>query len=182
MGSLYLVPDGGEIARRRKLVPAGRVVEAWPDLQAAGQFWMGETSKALLDAAGTTPLPVTLSLDDRLVAIYYGPRLRDVESLPFEESLRTRVLSARGIAGAWITFDQFGARTVHESEGPTDPIFFLRRPAGTTAHVWRLFSRRAEAQSYMTEHFGHDREGREWADALPVESFAELLERHAVRG
>jgi hypothetical protein len=181
MGRLYLVPDAGEIAQRRKLVPAGRMVEAWPDLDVAGQFWMGETSKALLDQVGT-PLPITLSLDEGLVPIYYGPRLRDLESLPFEESLRTRVLSARGIAVAWITFDQFGARTVHEPQGPTDPIFFLRRPAGTTAHIWRLFTRRTEAQGYMTEHFGHDPEGQEWAEALPVESFEELLERHAVRG
>jgi hypothetical protein len=181
MGRLYLVPDAGEIAGRRKLVPTGRPVEAWPDLYAAGQFWMGETSKALLDETGT-PLPVTLCLDDRLVPIYYGPGLRDVESLPFEESLRTRVLSAHGIAVAWITFDRFGARIEHEPEGPTDPIFFLRRPAGTMAHVWRLFTRRTEAQGYMTEHFSHDREGQQWAETLPVESFEELLERHAVRG
>ncbi len=179
MGRLYLVQDAGEIARRRKLVPAGRMVEAWPDVHAEGQAWMGETSKALLDEVGT-PLPVTLFLDAGLVPIYYGPRLRDVESLPFEESLRTRVLSARGIAVAWITFDQFGVRTVHEPQGPADPIFFLRRPAGATAHIWRLFSRRTEAQGYMTVHFGH--EGQEWAEALPVESFEELLERYRVRG
>jgi len=179
MGRLYLVQDAGEIARRRKLLPSGRVVEAWPDIDAGGHFWISETSKALLDEVGM-PLPVTLSLDDGLVPIYYGPRLRDVESLPFEESLRTRVLSERGIAVAWITLDRFGTRTAHEPEGPADPIFFLRRPAGTTAHIWRLFSRRTDAQSYMAEHFGQ--EGQEWADALPVESFGELLERHAVRG
>jgi hypothetical protein len=181
MGRLFLVPDSGEIVRRRKLVPAGGMVEAWPDLHAGGQFWMGETSKALLDGVGT-PLPVTLFLDDALVPVYYGPRLRDVESLPSEESLRTRVLSARGIAVAWITFDQFGRRPVHEPPGPADPVFFLRRPAGSTAHIWRLFSARTEAQRYMCERFGHDDEGREWAEAIPVENFAELLDRHATRG
>jgi len=179
MGQLYLVPDAGEIARRRKLVPTGRVVEAWQDALAGGQFWMSEATKALLDEAGA-PLPITLSLEASLVPIYYGPGLRDVESLPFEESLRTRVLSARGIAVAWITFDPSGARTVHEPQGPLDPIFFLRRPAGTTAHIWRLFSRRTEAHDYMTEHFG--REGQEWAEALPAETFEQLLERHAAPG
>jgi hypothetical protein len=180
MGRLYLVPDAGEIGRRRKLVAPGRMVEAWADLHAEGQFWMGETSKAWLDEVGA-PLPVTLSLDDALVPIYYGPRLRDVESLPFEESLRTRVLSARGIAVAWITFDRFGSRTDHEPEGPSDPIFFLRRPAGGIAHIWRLFTRRTEAQGYMREHLD-DREGQEWADTVPVETFDELLARHATRG
>ena len=181
MARLYLVADDGEISRRRKLVPPGRLVEAWPDLYAAGQFWIGEASKTLLDGAGP-PLPVRLSLDGAVVPIYYGPRLRDLESLPLEESLQTRVLSARGIAVAWITFDQFGTRTVYEPKGPTDPIFFLRRPAGTAAHIWRLFRHRSEAHVYMAEYYGRDSEGREWAETLPVETFEELLERHAARG
>jgi hypothetical protein len=179
MGRLYLMPDAGEIARRRTLLPAGRLVEAWPDVRVGGQVWMGETSKALLDEIGP-PLPVTLSLDEGLVAIYYGPRLRDLESLPFEESLRPRVLSAHGIAVAWITLDQTGVRIVHEPQGPEDPVFFLRRPGGTTAHIWRLFSARREALGFMTEHFGL--EGQEWAAGLPVESFEELLDRHAADG
>ena len=181
MGRLYLVADAGEIARRRKLVPSDQLVEAWPDPYVLGQFWMGETAKALLDGAGS-PLPVMLSLDGALVPVYYGPRLRDVESLPLEESLRTRVVSARGIAVAWITVDQFGARTAYQPNGPTDPVFFLRRPAGSAAHIWRLFRERTEAHAYMAEFYGADSEGREWAETLPAGTFDELLERHAVRG
>ena len=180
MAQLYLVADAGEIARRRKLVPPGHLVEAWPDLYAGGLFWMGQASKELLDAVGP-PLPVTRSLDGALVPIYYGPRLQDVESLPLEESLRTRVLSTHGIAVAWITVDQFGVRTVYEPAGPTDPIFFLRRPACTAAHIWRLFRNRREAHVYMAEYYGRDSEGREWAGALPAETFEDLLERHAAR-
>jgi len=181
MARLYLVVDDGEIPRRRKLVPRGRLVEAWPDLYVTGRFWMGETSKALLDGVGA-PLPLTFWLDGALVPIYYGPRLRDVESLPLEESLQARVLSAHGVAVAWITFDQFGVRTVYEPTGPTDPIFFLRRPAGTTAHIWRLFRNRREAHVYMGEYYGRESEGREWADTLAVDTFEELLQRHGVPG
>jgi hypothetical protein len=177
---LYLVSDAGEIARRRKLLPPGQLVEAWPDLYAGGQFWVGETSRAVLDGVGP-PLPVQLSLAGALVPIYYGPRLRDLASLPLEESLRTRVLSARGVAVAWITLDQWGARTEYEPAGPTDPIFFLRRPAGTAAHIWRLFRQRRECRAYMTEYYGRDAEGRDWAEALAVETFEELIERHAMR-
>jgi hypothetical protein len=181
MGRLHLVSDAAEIMRRRKLVPAGQIVEAWPDLHVAGQYWMGATSKACLDEAGP-PLTPVLSLDAHLVPIYYGSQLRDVESLPLEESLQTRVLSARGIAVTWITFDRFGERTAHEPEGPMDPVFFLRRPAATTAHVWRLFRLGAEARRYMAEEQAWDGEGREWAEALPAQTFEELIERHAVRG
>ena len=62
MGKLYLVADAGEIARRRRLVPAGRLVEAWPDLHTKGEFWMGEDAKALLDATGD-PLRPKLELE-----------------------------------------------------------------------------------------------------------------------
>jgi hypothetical protein len=176
---IYLLSDAGEITRRRKLV-AGRLVEVWPDLYVAGRFWMGETSREVLDSAGPA-LPIELSLDEARVPIYYGPRLRDVESLPAEESLRARVASAHGIAVAWITLDQWGDRTVYEPAGPTDPVFFLRRPAGTSAHIWRLFRARREAEAYMAEYFGKDAEARSWAAALPVDGFDELLERGAAR-
>jgi hypothetical protein len=136
---------------------------------------------AALDGAGA-PLAVKLSLDGAAVPIYYGPRLQDVESLPLEESLQARALSAHGIAVAWITLDRFGERTMYEPTGPTDPIFYLRRPAGQAAHIWRLFRNRTEARVYMTEYYGRDSEGREWAEALDVEAFEELLRRHATAG
>lgn len=181
MAWLYLVSGASEIAGRRKLLGPGRLVETWPDLYVAGDFWVGETAKALLDGVAT-PLAIKLTVDGSAVPIYYGPRLAEVESLPMEESLRARVLSAHGIAVAWITVDQFGQRTVYEPRGPADPIFFLRRPAGTTAHIWRLFTQRREAHVYMAEYYGKDSEGREWAEALPVETFDELVGRHGVPG
>jgi hypothetical protein len=115
------------------------------------------------------------------VPVYYGPRLQDVESLPLEESLRARVLSARGIAVAWITYDQFGQRTVYEPTGPADPIFYLRRPGGTAAHIWRLFRTKPEARIYMAEYYGRDSEGRDWAETLPAETFDDLLARQKPR-
>ncbi len=114
--------------------------------------------------------------------IYYGPRLLDVESLPLEESLQARVLSAHGIAVAWVTVDQFGERTTYRAESPLDPVFFLRRPGGGAAHQWRLFRTRQEAVTYMRESYGQDPEAGEWAGALPHESYDELLEHHGRRG
>lgn len=180
MARLHALPDAGEVARRRRLLPPGRLLEAWPDLYVAGQAWVGDHARALLEEAGG-PLPVTLSVEAAAVPIYYGPRLSDVESLPLEESLRARVLSAHGIAVAWITYDQFGQRTVYEPSGPADPIFYLRRPAGSAAHVWRLFRTKAEARVYMAEYYGRDSEGRDWAESLPAETFDELLARQGPR-
>ena len=179
MGRLYLIADGGEIARRRPLVTAGRLVEAWPDLHARGEFWMGEDAKALLDAIGE-PLPAKLELAPAAVPVYYGPRLCDVDSLPAEESLQTRALSARGIAAVWITMDRFGERTQYEPASPADPVFYLRRPGGSASHIWRLFHSRGEAQVYMAEYFGNDPEAQQWAEGLAAATWEEMVARYAV--
>jgi hypothetical protein len=176
MARLHALSDAGEVAKRRPLLPRGRLLEVWPDLYVTGQAWVGDEARALLETAGGT-LPVALSVDAAAVPVYYGPRLQDVESLPLEESLRARVLSARGIAVAWITYDQFGQRTGYEPTGPADPIFYLRRPGGSVAHIWRLFRTRSEARVYMAEYYGRDSEGRNWAETLPAETFDDLLAR-----
>jgi hypothetical protein len=175
---VYLLTAGDEIARRRRRVPRGRVAEAWPDISGRG-FWVGEESKSLLDAAGEAPLVASFSLPAIAVAVYYGPWLCDLESLPSEESLRSRVLSAHGIAVAWITIDRLGQRAAHEPTSPADPIFHLRRPGGTTSHLWRLFQTRSEAVAVTRELFGSDPEAAEWARALAVPDFDALLGRDA---
>jgi hypothetical protein len=179
VGRLYLVADGGEIAKRRRLVPAGRLVEAWPDLHTKGEFWMGVEAKTLLDATGEPLLP-KLELEASAVPVYYGPRLCDVESLPAEESLQTRALSARGIAVVWITVDRFGERTQYEPKSPVDPVFYLRRPGGSAAHVWRLVQSKAEAVVYMAEYFGDDPGARQWAEELAAANWEQMIERYAV--
>jgi len=178
VGRLHLVSGREEIVRRRALVGAGRVVEAWEDHYVSGDFWMGGESKALLDGTGT-PLRPRLSLDAAAVAVYYGPRLRDHASLPPEESLRARVLSSHAIAVAWITLDRFGTHTRYEPQSPADPVFYLRRVGGGPAHIWRGFATRSEAKGYMSEEYGNDPEALAWADGLPVEDYEELLRRYA---
>jgi hypothetical protein len=180
MSRIFLVPDGGEIARRRQRLPAGQLVEAWPDLYVPGLVWIGEDARAALETA-TSALRPALSVDAASVTIYYGPRLTDLASLPAESSLKSRILSAHAVAAAWITLDQFGERVIHRTESPLDPVFFLRRPGGSATHQWRLFRTKPEAVAFMREHYGGDPEARDWADGLAVGSYDELLERHARR-
>lgn len=177
-GRLYLIASGDEIVRRRAKTPKGTVVEAWPDAKGVG-FWVGAESKVLLDAIDDTPLPAELSLPATSVALYYGPKLCDIDALPREESLRTRVLSVHGIAVAWVTLDRFGQRMTYEPQSPADPTFHLRRPGGTVGHLWRLFHTKSEAIVCLGEMYGHDSEAVEWAQALTVDDFDTLLRRHA---
>ena len=178
MSRLYLTTAKEEIARRRALAEKGRIVEAWPDQADGSAVWIGEDTRALLESLGG-PLAVELSLPAESVAVYYGPQLCDLESLPREESLKTRVLSGRGIAVAWITLDRFGERASYEPASPVDPVFHLRRVGGGAGHLWRLFRARAEAVTYMNESYGRESEGAEWARALVVEDFTGLIKRYA---
>ena len=180
MGRIYLIRDAAEIARRRRLLPPDQLVEVWPDVEARDHFWVGEESKTALDAVGE-PIVPGLSVDDRGVPIYYGPRLSDVDSLPREESVRARVLSTRGVAVAWITLDHAAGETA-QTPSPTDPVFFLRRPRGAVTHAWRLFRERREAVDYMTAHFPADDEAMTWARTQPAEHFDDLLARFGERG
>lgn len=181
MARLYLVSGGADLAARRAKLAPGQLAEAWADLVTPDHFWIGEESKAVLDAAGP-PLPVRLALDGARVPVYYGPRLADIDSLPREESVQTRVLSARGVAAAWMTLDRAGRRTAHTGSSPADPVFFLRRPRGTVSHVWRLFRTRAEARAFMSGEFDDDAGAATWVQTLHAEDFEELLARYGERG
>ena len=178
MSRLYLTTAKDEIARRRAGAEKGRIVEAWPDQADGSAVWIGEDTRALLESLGG-PLAVELALPAESVAVYYGPQLCDIESLPREESLKTRVLSGHGIAVAWITLDRFGQRASYEPASPVDPVFHLRRVGGGAGHLWRLFRARAEAVTYMNESYGRESEGAEWARALVVEDFTGLIKRYA---
>ena len=180
MTSLYFMTDGGEMVRRRGVVPKGSVVEAWPDMAVGGgTFWVGQESKALLDAAGDTPMAAKLTLPAEAVPIFYGPQLCDIESLPREESLRARVLSAHGVAVAWVTLNPMGERESHEPKALDEPVFHLRRPGGGSGHLWRLFHTKADAVAWMERTYGKDSEGADWARALPADDFGALLKRHS---
>lgn len=202
MGRIYLVSDRGEIDQRRRELP-GVLIEVWPDLHIGdlfwlgddetrrvayaadrreqppgGLFWLGEASKAALDGVGR-PLAWDLAIDEALVPIYYGPRLTDTESLPREDSVRARVLSAHAIAAVWATYDAFGVRVEHQPHSPLDASFYLRRPGGKIVHLFRALGTRAEAITVMTARASSDPEGTDWAEKLPAQDFADLVQRHA---
>ena len=203
MARLFLVTDRSEVDRRRRLLAAGEIVEVWealysPDVSwlgdpvlrqiayqregvtpTPGLFWIGESAKAALERAGG-PLPHLLAVPDTAVPVYYGPHLREAESMPSEETLKARVLSARGVAVVWATFDATGARIDHQPADPLDPVFYLRRPRARTVHAWRLFRSRAEADRYVRETLAGDDEALRWAETIPAGDFDDLVRRLAI--
>ncbi len=189
--------------RRRRLLSPGDAVEIWevlhtpdvtwlgdPELRriayqrggatpTPGLFWVGESTKAVLDRVDV-PLPHLLAIPEASIPVYYGPWLRDTESLPGEESLKARVLSARGIAVAWATYDQAGARLEYQPADPLDPVFYLRRARTRTVHAWRLFRTRAEAVRYAAETLKSDGDAERWAKSIPSDDFDDLVRKFGV--
>jgi hypothetical protein len=204
MGRVYLVSDYEEIVRRRRALP-GVLIETWPDLYLGDLFWLGddearraaytaehrtalpgalywigEASKAALDEVGP-PLAWDLAVEEASVPIYYGPRLTDTASLPAEDSVRARVLSAHAIAAVWTTYDAFGLRIEYQPSSPLDPHFYLRRPGGKSIHLFRALTTRAEAVNVMAARSATDTDAFDWAEKLPAQDFFDLVERHATR-
>jgi hypothetical protein len=200
---LFLVTDRSEIDQRRRLIGSGEGLEVWEALHAPdvtwlgdpelrriayqrggatplpGLFWIGESVKAALDRVGA-PLPHLLAIPETSVPVYYGPWLRDTESLPSEESLKARVLSARGIAVAWATYDHTGARLDYQGADPRDPVFYLRRARTRALHAWRLFRTRGEAVRYAAETLKSDEDAARWAESIPSDDFDDLVRRFGV--
>ena len=73
----------------------------------------------------------------------------------------------------------FGQVNAYEPQSPADPVFNLRRVGGGKGHLWRLFRTKAEAIVYMVESFGRESEGAEWARALGIDSFEDLVSRYS---
>lgn len=198
MGRVYLVTDFAEIERRRQALP-GALIEVWPDLHGDlfwlgdeerrrqaytaatragrpdGLYWIGETSKAALDAVGGGPLAWARAIDESLVPVYYGPWLADADSLPQDDSLRARALSAHAIAVAWSTYDRNGRRIEHRPASPLDATFYLRRPKGKALHLFHAFRTQAEATAAMADRTADDPGACAWAASLPVPDFPALM-------
>src|SRR2546428_8610097 len=75
--------------------------------------------------------------------------------------------------------DPFAGGIVEGPRSPADPVFNLRRAGGGKGHLWRLFRTKAEAIVYMVESYGRESEGAEWARALGIDSFEDLVSRYS---
>ena len=132
-------PDAAHLPGRRRArdraaaqaAAAGTLRRGLARSPRAGQAWVGRGAEA---PAGCRRRPAARRASRwtrRAVPVYYGPRLCDVESLPAEESLRSRVLSAHGIAVAWITLDARRAHACTSRQSPRTRSSSCGGPAAT---------------------------------------------------
>ncbi len=181
MTRIFRIDDGRAVRERQRALPQGTVVDAWPDVFDPRTFWIGETTKRMLEEAGA-PLPASAVVEGSRISVFFPEEPRDGASLPPEESLRVRVLSGHGIVATWFGATAgLGRRPLPEPVSPEDAFFFLMRMGSPINHAWRLFRTREEAIEFMPRHFPDDVKARTWAETLPVTSYSELLRRGSER-
>ena len=172
---------GGGGAKRRKLLPPGRLLEAWPDLYVAGQAWVGDEARALLDGAGEPAAGGAL-----------GRRRRGAHLLRPAASGHG-VAAARGVAaGAGAVGPRHRGGVDHLR--PVRAAHRLRADRSRRSHLLPAAARRAAPRTSGGSSGREPRRASTWPSttaatprgatgrrALPAETFEDLLARHAQR-
>ncbi len=175
MSRVFRIDDRLAVRKRQSELPAGIVVQVWPDVFDPRASWISEETRRLLERENA-PLPVGAIAEAASVSLFLPGEVRDDSTLPSSDSLAVRVLAGHGIAATWYsTPARPGGRPAVEPASPEDPFFTMMRMGSQVNHMWRLFRTRDDAVRFMQKHFATDRAAQEWAARLGVASFQELL-------
>lgn len=105
------------------------------------------------------------------IALLHSP-LSSEELSGYEDALKALALSYRAIAMACVGINGESNLGFDLSEG-TEKYTYFTAPAGHT-FIWRVFTDRQEAESFLAELTLGDQKSVEWAKAIPLASADEL--------
>ncbi|MEM8960626.1 MAG: hypothetical protein AAGD38_04035 [Acidobacteriota bacterium] len=111
--------------------------------------------------------------DGTRIGLCHTPQSRE-ELADYEEAVKALTLAYRAIGAACVGVN--GDNTIDLSDGAKHYSYFTA-PAGHT-FLWRLFTNRDEAASYIAQIRPGDHESFEWAESLPLETADELVGYH----
>ncbi len=94
----------------------------------------------------------------------------------FEDAIKALALAHRAIAAACVGVNGEADLGFELSSQAEDYTYFTA-PAGHT-FIWRLFSDRKEAVSFLKKRTGGDKKVVEWAEGIPLASAKELRSYH----
>jgi len=137
-------------------------------------FVMTSETRDALDRADV-PYNVLAEEDGTKIALYHTPLSRE-ELSDFEEPLKALALAYRAIAMACVGVNGESDLGFDLSQGMRDYTYFTA-PAGHT-FIWRLFTHRYEARTFLDKLTIGDKNALKWAEAIPMESVAELQGFH----
>ncbi len=111
--------------------------------------------------------------DGNQIGLYHSAQSRE-ELGDFDDALKALTVAYRCIGAVCVGTN--GESSLDLSDGVEYYSYFIA-PAGHT-FIWRIFENRQSAIDYMAERYADDPEAQEWAQALPLESAAELADYH----
>ena len=115
-----------------------------------------------------------LADEDGIRLAVHHSALSSEELGDFEDPLKALALAFRAIGLACVGIN--GDAKPDFSDG-VEKYSYFTAPAGHT-FLWRLFTEREEAITYMAERFADDDSAAEWAETLPLNSSTELVSYH----
>jgi hypothetical protein len=95
----------------------------------------------------------------------------------FEDPLKCLGLAHRAIAMACVGVNGESDLGFDLSEGGAKQYTYFTAPAGHT-FIWRLFFNKEQAHDFLNKMTAGDKEVMAWAEALPLDSAAELKSFH----
>jgi hypothetical protein len=135
------------------------------------------TTAETRDALDRMDVPYNLLAeeDGTRIAVYHSPLSRE-ELADYEEAVKALALAHRAIALACVGVNGESDLGFDLSDG-TKKYTYFTAPAGHT-FIFRLFTERDEAHTFLDRLTIGERRALDWADAIPLESSRELTTYH----
>lgn len=135
------------------------------------------TTSETKDALDRHDVPYNLLAqeDTSKIALYHSPLSKE-ELGDYEDALKTLALAYRAIALACVGVNGESDLGFDLSEGTKSYTYFTA-PAGHT-FIWRLFTERDEAHTFLDKLTIGDKKALEWAESIPLASSDELVSYH----
>lgn len=131
------------------------------------------TTQETKEAMDRHDVPYTLLAEEESsrIGVLHTAQSRE-ELLDHEDSLKALALAYRAVALACV--GRNGDKDLgFDLTSSAKKYTYFTAPAGHT-YIWRLFDTRGEAQDFVGKLTVGEREAVEWAEAIPLETAAEL--------
>ncbi len=170
----FTIEDEGMLAEAFANLDSTTYAIAYKVVDTEDVFVCTAETKEALDRADV-PYNLLAQEDASRVSIFHSPLSRE-ELADYEDSVKALALAYRAIAMACVGTNGESDLGFDLSEGTSKYTYFTA-PAGHT-FIFRLFTERAEAQTFLDKLTIGDKAAMEWVESIPLASNTELVSYH----
>lgn len=172
--SYLTIEDEGMLAEAFSQLDSDTFAIAYKVVGTEDVFVTTAETREALDRADV-PYNLLAVEDGSRVSLFHSPLSRE-ELGDHEDALKALALAYRAIALACVGVNGESDLGFDLSEGTKNYTYFTA-PAGHT-FIWRLFTERDEAYTFLDRLTIGDKRALEWAESIPLASSEELTSYH----